>query len=110
MEASFIDTESGLEWVIKTHKSEFSTWDQVKEIVLDNPSWRMPKIQEVLTLIDMGDYAMLKHIEFCQITFWLDHQEYKNSQNAYTAAFDNGDIYRSNKQNKRNIVLVREIQ
>ena len=108
MEATWTDTESGLDWVIKTHIKDESNWDQCKELADQFDGWRMPSIQEVLTLLNLGDFASLKTIEFIGTEIWLKHQDGCNPNNAYVMSFKTGDLHRSNKQNKRTLVLVRD--
>jgi hypothetical protein len=114
MEASFSDTESGLEWIIHTHQKMTGSWDEVMSFISDNGdnSWRMPNIIDALSVISMGNVVGLKHVEFANIEFWLNHREATNENNYYMISFKEGDsdIRRSNKQNRRNIVLVREIE
>lgn len=113
MDATYIDNDSGLEWLIYPDSGNFN-WDRIHNYPsgeLEDSSWRIPTWPEVMTLLVFTEVISLKEPElFGGLIIWVNHGSVFNEQDAYTASFFDGRLYPSNKKNPRVPVFVRNIQ
>jgi len=115
------DNRSGLTWEVKTsinkylkytYSEAFDYADQVKQANLCGYSdWRIPDIDELITLVDYGNYSSAIKTSYFANTnsskYWTGSLNAKYSQNALNIHFHDGDLDYSNTSNSRYVRLVR---
>lgn len=101
-DGTITDNETGLIWSKKTYGP--MTWAEAMEAVKKDGGWRMPTIQELITLINHEKYDPACDEVFGNMKgywIWSSTTYVPSSAYAWDVNFSNGYVSSSNKTNNR---------
>ena len=103
---NFIDTVTGLEW----SKENFGPmdWYTANEVFTDSSIWRLPTIQELLTLVDYTTYSPATQLpHMLSSYYWSSTTNASYTYDAWLVNFDHGYDNGSNKSYDYYVRVVR---
>jgi len=102
----YLDTKTGLVW--QAEDTGVMTWDAAMSYAEKLDGWRLPTIEELITIIDFSKYDPATELPGMSTgSYWGSSSSASNADNAWNVYFNGGHVSSYHKGSSRYVRCVR---